>query len=43
METAFAVDATRPLLPVEQWDALGTVTDEIVEVAGLALWRGATR
>ena len=43
METAFAVDATRPLLPAEQWDALGTVTEEIVEVAGLALWRGATR
>jgi hypothetical protein len=26
----------------DEWDALGAVTDEIVEVAGLALWRGAT-
>ena len=42
METAFPVDATRPLLAADQWDALGAVTDEIVEVAGLALWKGAT-
>ena len=42
METAFPVDATRALVPADQWDALGAVTDEIVEVAGLALWKGAT-
>ena len=42
METTVPVAATRPLLPADQWDALGAVTDEIVEVAGLALWRGAT-
>jgi CRP-like cAMP-binding protein len=41
METAFAVDATRALVPEGQWDALGAVTDQVVEVAGLALWKGA--
>jgi len=42
METIFDVAATRPLLADEQWSALGAVTDEVVEVAGLALWKGAT-
>lgn len=42
METTFAVDATRALVPDDQWGALGAVTDQIVEVAGLALWKGAT-
>lgn len=42
METIFDVAATRKLLADEQWAALGAVTDEIVEVAGLALWKGAT-
>ena len=42
MQTAFPVAATRALVPVDQWDALGAVTEEICEVAGLALWRGAT-
>jgi CRP-like cAMP-binding protein len=42
MQTAFPVDATRALVAADEWDALGAVTDEIVEVAGLALWRGAT-
>jgi CRP-like cAMP-binding protein len=41
METDVAVDGTRPLIPAEWWSALGAVTDEIVEVAGLALWRAA--
>jgi CRP-like cAMP-binding protein len=41
MQTAFPVHATRPLLPADQWDALGAVTDQVVEVAGLALWKGA--
>src|SRR4051794_2923136 len=36
METAFAVEATRPLLPTDQWNALGAVTEQVVEVAGLA-------
>ena len=42
MQTAFPVSATRGLLPDDQWDALGAVTDQVVEVAGLALWKGAT-
>jgi CRP-like cAMP-binding protein len=42
MQTAFPVDATRSLVAAPEWDALGAVTDEIVEVAGLALWKGAT-
>jgi len=42
MQTAFPVDATRLLLPADEWDALGAVTEQIVEVAGLALWKGAT-
>jgi CRP-like cAMP-binding protein len=42
METRVDVDATRALVPAATWDALGAVTDEIVEVAGLALWRTAT-
>src|SRR3954452_4298031 len=42
MQTAFPVVATRALVPADQWDALGAVTEEICEVAGLALWRGAT-
>jgi len=42
METAFPVAATRGLVLPEQWEALGAVTEQIVEVAGLALWKGAT-
>ena len=42
METVFEVAATRPLLADQQWAALGAVTDEVVEVAGLALWRKAS-
>ena len=42
MQTAFPVDATRSLVSADEWDALGAVTDEIVEVAGLALWKEAT-
>jgi RimJ/RimL family protein N-acetyltransferase len=42
METTFDVAATQPLLADEQWSALGAVTDEVVEVAGLALWRAAS-
>ena len=42
METRFAVEATRPLVPTDQWDALRAVTDQVVEVAGLALWKGAS-
>ena len=41
METDIAVADTRPLLPSDRWSALAAVTDEIVEVAGLALWRTA--
>ena len=42
METRFAVEATRPLVPADEWDALRAVTDQVVEVAGLALWKGAS-
>ena len=42
METVFEVAATHPLLADRQWAALGAVTDEVVEVAGLALWRAAS-
>ncbi len=41
METDIAAADTRPLLPADRWSALAAVTDEIVEVAGLALWRTA--
>jgi CRP-like cAMP-binding protein len=41
MQTAFPVAETRALVSEEQWQALGAVTDQVVEVAGLALWKGA--
>ena len=42
METSFPASAATKLLPPDTIAALGAVTEQIVEVAGLALWRGAT-
>jgi RimJ/RimL family protein N-acetyltransferase len=40
METAFPATAAATLLPAETVAALGAVVDQVIEVAGLALWRG---
>ncbi|MGZ6950471.1 MAG: GNAT family N-acetyltransferase [Acidimicrobiia bacterium] len=39
METSFAVEGTRSLVPPAVWDALGEVADTVVEIASLALWK----
>ena len=40
METRFAAEATRRLIPTAAWDGLGDVAEEVGEIAGLALWKG---
>jgi CRP-like cAMP-binding protein len=42
MGTAFRAAAAAELLPPATVAALGAVVDQVIEVAGLALWRGAS-
>lgn len=41
MATAFTVAGTRPLVSESAWSQLGAVAEQVAEISGLALFRGA--